>query len=152
MPIVKHNLLRVLQKENLSNWSMSLQVIMARCMLGNFACFSRLLIFQNQLFLKKSFRNTFSVLNSLDPDQARRFVGPDLDLNCLRMLSADDCIINYRLLKSFSRHSRHMLFAHFSAYTCIFSVTSKSHTLNIGQYLVHSERRTADTSTLNFIA
>ena len=29
-------------------------------------------------------------------------------------------------------------------------VTSKSHTLNIGQYLVHSERRTADTSTLNF--
>ena len=33
-----------------------------------------------------------------------------------------------------------------------YKVTSKSHTLNIGQYLVHSERRTADTSTLNFVA
>ena len=28
--------------------------------------------------------------NSLDPDQARHFVGPDLDPNCLQMLSADD--------------------------------------------------------------
>ena len=28
--------------------------------------------------------------NSLDPDQARRFVGPDLGLNCLQRLSADD--------------------------------------------------------------
>ena len=28
--------------------------------------------------------------NSLDPDQARQFVGPDLDLNCLQRFSADD--------------------------------------------------------------
>ena len=28
--------------------------------------------------------------NSLDPDKARRFVGPDLDPNCLQSLSADD--------------------------------------------------------------
>ena len=28
--------------------------------------------------------------NSLDPDQARRFVGPDLGPNCLQRLSADD--------------------------------------------------------------
>ena len=28
--------------------------------------------------------------NSLDPDQARRFVGPDLDPNCLPRLLADD--------------------------------------------------------------
>ena len=28
--------------------------------------------------------------NSLDPDQARRFVGPDLGPNCLSRLSADD--------------------------------------------------------------
>ena len=28
--------------------------------------------------------------NSLDPDQARRVVGPDLDPNCLQSLSADD--------------------------------------------------------------
>ena len=28
--------------------------------------------------------------NSLDPDQVRRFVGPDLGPNCLQRLSADD--------------------------------------------------------------
>ena len=28
--------------------------------------------------------------NSLDPDQARHFVGPDLDPNCLERLSAND--------------------------------------------------------------
>ena len=28
--------------------------------------------------------------NSLDPDQDRHFVGPDLDPNCLQRLSADD--------------------------------------------------------------
>ena len=28
--------------------------------------------------------------NILDPDQARRFVGPDLDPNCLQKLTADD--------------------------------------------------------------
>ena len=34
--------------------------------------------------------NTIRVSNSLDPDQARHFVGPDLDPNCLQRLSADD--------------------------------------------------------------
>ena len=28
--------------------------------------------------------------NSLDPDQARHFVGPDLGPNCLQLLSADN--------------------------------------------------------------
>ena len=28
--------------------------------------------------------------NSLDPDQARHYVGPDLGQNCLQRLSADD--------------------------------------------------------------
>ena len=41
-------------------------------------------------FSKNSFRNTTRVSNSLDTDQARQFVGPDLDPNCLQMLSADD--------------------------------------------------------------
>ena len=45
--------------------------------------FCRLLILFskiNSFFLKKkSFRNTIRVSNSLDPDQARRFVGPDLN-------------------------------------------------------------------------
>ena len=30
--------------------------------------------------------------NSLDPDQARQFVGPDLGPNCLLRLSADDTV------------------------------------------------------------
>ena len=41
-------------------------------------------------FLKNSFRNTIRKSNSLDPDQARSFVGPDLGPNCLPRLSADD--------------------------------------------------------------
>ena len=36
------------------------------------------------------FRNTIRVSNSLDPDQARHFVGPDLGPNCLQKLTADD--------------------------------------------------------------
>ena len=31
-----------------------------------------------------------SVSNSLDPDQARHYVGPDLGPSCLQRLSADD--------------------------------------------------------------
>ena len=39
--------------------------------------------FQNQ-FKKKKFQDTTRVSNSLDIDQARRFVGPDLVPNCLQ--------------------------------------------------------------------
>ena len=47
--------------------------------------------FQNKLFFgKNSFMNTIRVANSLDPDQDRHFVGPDLGPNCLQRLSADD--------------------------------------------------------------
>ena len=71
------------------------------CLLGNFACFlSSVDFFQNQLFLKNSIRNTslsalilsytIRVSNSLDPDQARHLVGPDLGPNCLQRLSADN--------------------------------------------------------------
>ena len=45
---------------------------------------------QNQLFRKNSFRKTFRVSNSFDPDQAQHFVGPNLGPNCLRRLSADN--------------------------------------------------------------
>ena len=41
-------------------------------------------------FSKKSFRNTVRESNSLDPNQARRFVEPDLGPDCLQRLSADD--------------------------------------------------------------
>ena len=52
--------------------------------------FCRRLIFFKINFLKNSFRNTIRVSNSLDPDQAQHFVGPDLGQNCLQKLSADD--------------------------------------------------------------
>ena len=35
-------------------------------------------------FSKNSFKNTIRVSSSLDPDQARHFVGPDLGPNCLQ--------------------------------------------------------------------
>ena len=38
----------------------------------------------------QDFLNTIRVSNSMDPDQAQRFVGPDLGPNCLQRLSADD--------------------------------------------------------------
>ena len=59
--------------------------------LGNFACFLSSADFVFKInFFENSFRNTTRVSNSLDPDEARRFVGPDLGPNCLPMFSADD--------------------------------------------------------------
>ena len=40
-------------------------------------------------FQKNCFRNTIKMSNSLDPDQDRHFVGPDLGPSCLQRLSAD---------------------------------------------------------------
>ena len=45
-------------------------------------------IFQNHFFFSKnSFRYNIRVSNSLDPDQDRHSVGPDLGPNCLKKLS-----------------------------------------------------------------
>ena len=44
--------------------------------------------FLKKTFSKNSFRNTVRVSNSLDPDQDRHSVGPNLDSNCLKRLSA----------------------------------------------------------------
>ena len=41
-------------------------------------------VFFKSTFLKISFRNIIRVSNSLDPDQDRPFVSPDLGLNCLQ--------------------------------------------------------------------
>ena len=63
------------------------------CLLGNFPVFCRLLfffLFSKSTFSKYSFRNTTRVSNSLDPEQAKCFVKPDLGPNCLQKLSADD--------------------------------------------------------------
>ena len=54
-------------------------------------------------FSKSFFWNTIRVSNSLDPDQARHYVRPDLGPNCLQRLSVDDtsrqrvkiCIFSY---------------------------------------------------------
>ena len=60
-------------------------------MLENFACSflsSFDVFFQNPFCLKNSFRNSIRASNSLDPDQDRYFVCPDLGPNCLQRLSA----------------------------------------------------------------
>ena len=46
--------------------------------------------FQIQFFKKNLIRNSIRVSNSLDPDQDRRSVGPDLGPNCLQRVSADN--------------------------------------------------------------
>ena len=46
--------------------------------------------FLKSTFQKQSFRNTIRVSNSLDPEQDRHSVGPDLGPNCLQGLSADE--------------------------------------------------------------
>ena len=53
------------------------------------AFFCLLIFFSKSIFSKNYFRNTISVSNSLDPDQAQRYVGPALGLNCFQKLSAD---------------------------------------------------------------
>ena len=58
-------------------------------LLCNLACFLADL-FQIFLLLKNSFRNTFRVSNSLDPDQAWHFVRPDMGPDSLQMLLADN--------------------------------------------------------------
>ena len=50
-------------------------------------CFVCLFLFF--FFSKRSFGNISGVSSSLNPDHARRFVGPDLGPNCLQRLSAD---------------------------------------------------------------
>ena len=56
-------------------------------------------------FHKDLYRITIRVAYSLDPDQARLFVGPDLGPNCLQRLSADDT----------SRHRVKQLFKNFQS-------------------------------------
>ena len=56
------------------------------CMLCKYSCF----LSSADFFLNNSFRNTIRVSKSLDPDQARHFVGPDLGPNFLQILLADN--------------------------------------------------------------
>ena len=47
-------------------------------------------LFSKSTTSKNSLRNTIRVTNSLNPDQARHFVRPDLGKNCLQKLSVND--------------------------------------------------------------
>ena len=67
------------------------KILLTLCLLGNLSYFlSSANFFKINFFRKNSFRITIRVANSLDSDQARHFVGPDLGSNCLQRLSADD--------------------------------------------------------------
>ena len=62
----------------------------------------QLIVFKINL-LKKFFEEytcTIRVSNSLDSDQARHFVGPDLGANCLLMLSADDTEVFFSIFRN----------------------------------------------------
>ena len=52
--------------------------------------FCCLLIFFKLKFFTNSFRDKFRVSNSLDPDEAKQNIGPDLGPNCLQRLSEGD--------------------------------------------------------------
>ena len=67
--------------------------IINSCLLEILHAFLSSADFFQKLFFKKSFRNTIGMPNSLYPDQALWFVGPDLGPNCLQRLSADDNIM-----------------------------------------------------------
>ena len=55
------------------------------CMLRIFSFFFCCLMIFSQLMFSKMFsRNIIGLSNSLDPDQAQHFVGPDLGPNCLQ--------------------------------------------------------------------
>ena len=81
-------------------------------------------LFQNYYFSKNSFRNTTRVSSSLDPDQDRQNVGPNLSPNCLQRLSAGIksliareelklkyCRINKKRKKSTLSASVHIIFS-----------------------------------------
>ena len=56
----------------------------------DFLVFSHFIIVPYFTLWMLDFFNTIRVSNSLDPDQARHFVGPDLGPDCLQRLSADN--------------------------------------------------------------
>ena len=55
---------------------------------GQFCMLFCRLPFSKSTFSKSSFKNAIRVSNSLNPNQAQHFVGPDMGPNCLQKLSA----------------------------------------------------------------
>ena len=89
-----HTKIVLIEQAGNSRQNMSgLSWLLSLCMLGNFSCFTcHLRLFFKINFFSKLSRehNTVRVSNSLDPEQDRHSVGPDLGPNCLQRLSADD--------------------------------------------------------------
>ena len=56
--------------------------------------------------------------NSLDPDQARRFVGPGLGSNCLQRLSADDTGIG-NVLDGYTVSDANFILLHINLHSCL---------------------------------
>ena len=54
----------------------------------------QLIVFSKPTFSKISFKNTIRVSNSLDPDPARHFVGPDLGPNSLQRLTTETTLFS----------------------------------------------------------
>ena len=82
--------------------------------------FCRLQIFKKVSFFlkKKYFRNAIRMSNSLDPNQDRHFVGPDLDASCLHRLSA---VNNKMLLAGTWLIGKGISFALFFCFSCFSS-------------------------------
>ena len=70
------------------------------------------------IFSKKSKRNTISVTNSLNPDQARHFHGPDLGPNCLQGLLAGD-----KVATSGGKVQMYLKYCEYYTHTCLINNT-----------------------------
>ena len=66
---------------------MSALILCMLCIFLSSADFFKIKLF---FFFLLNFRNTIRMSNGSHPDQDRHCVGPDLGLNCLQSLSADD--------------------------------------------------------------
>ena len=73
------------------------RLVLTLCTLGNLSRFFLLLTVLRIYFLKELFWKHFQQSNSLDQDEARRSVGPELGSNCLQRSPADDNILNYNV-------------------------------------------------------
>ena len=108
-------------------------------MLGNFACF--FVVFGFFFFFKLTFsknisRNTIRVSNSLDPDQARRFVGPYIGPNTLQRLSAEDKNHHYitkTCLYNIDPYQPHFYIVKlgFTGVYIIFLISAQKHSLRV---------------------
>ena len=106
-----------------------------------------LFFFKINFFEKKKFRNicNFRVSNSLDPDQDRRFVGPDLGPNCLQRLSAVGKQLRDICVFSTGSENGNAGVSCFAPTICILmNYSTWFDTMNIGRLIIHvkiSQRR-----------